>query len=211
MLLDKALYFTSPNIGIFSETNNEVAIVPPEAPKKFKEAVKDTLNVKIIETTICNSNLVGIFVAMNDDKVLIPPTTTEREKRNLEKHIEQVEEVETKYTAIGNLVAMNNHGTAISKFLKNKVEGKTLKVAGSGIIGSSLFVTDEGFLTHRDTLKGELKRIKKILKVEGDIGTVNFGDPHTKTGIIGNKKGLLVGERTTGPELNRIDEVFLLK
>lgn len=209
-MLDKALYFNSPNIGIFSEANNEVAVVPPEATAKFKKNIGEKLEVKVIETTICNSNLVGVFIAMNDDEVLVPPTATEIEKRKLEKHLEVVE-VDTRYTAIGNLVAMNNQNTAVSHLIKKDVEGEPIKIAGSDIIGSSLFVTDEGFLAHRETTKKELKKAKNIFEVEGDIGTVNFGDPYVKTGIIGNNNGLLIGQRTTGPELNRIDEVFLLK
>lgn len=209
-MLDKSLYFNSPNIGIFSEANNKVAVVPPEATGKFKNTVKETLDVKLIETTICNSNLIGVFIAMNDDVVLVPPTATEREKRKLEKHLEVVE-VDTRYTAIGNLVSMNNNGTAISHLLKKEVKGEIIRIAGSDIIGSSLFTTEDGFLAHRETSEKELKKAEEVLGVRGDIGTVNFGDPYVKTGLIGNTKGLLVGQRTTGPELNRIDEVFLLK
>jgi translation initiation factor 6 len=54
----------------------------------------------------------------------------------------------------------------------------------------------------------ELKQIEKILKVEGDIGTANFGSPFVGAFILANSHGYLVSEQTTGPELGRIDETL---
>lgn len=211
-MIQKATFHQSPNIGIFSNTNNEVTLVPPATSDTFKEKTQETLETEILETTISNSALIGVFTAMNDEKIIVPPTTTEREENKLKEHFKEVVKLQTKYTAIGNLITMNNERTAASKVINtDKIDFKNLDIAGTDLIGSSIFLTDEGFLAHRNATKKELQEIEETFKVEGDVGTVNFGDPHVKTGIIGNKEGILVGDQTTGPELNRIDEIFMLK
>jgi translation initiation factor 6 len=41
--------------------------------------------------------------------------------------------------------------------------------------------------------------------VPADIGTINYGGPLVGSGLIANHEGYVVGERTTGPELGRIE------
>lgn len=211
-MIDKALYKKSPNIGIFCNSNNNVTVVPPATPNSFKEKAEKNLGTEILETTVSNSNLIGIFTAMNNEKIIAPPTLTQREKDNFKEHFNEVIQLETKYTAIGNLISMNDHAIAASDIINtDKLNLNELKLAGSELIGSCLFVTNDGYLAHRDASQKELQKVQDVFEVEGDVGTVNFGDPYVKTGMIGNDEGILIGEETTGPELNRVDEIFMLK
>ncbi len=211
-MIQKTTFQQSPNIGIFSKSNNEVTLVPPTTPDGYKEKIKETLKTKIVETTISNSSLIGIFTALNDEKIIVPPTTTEREEKKLKEHFDQLVKIQTKYTAIGNLITMNNQAIAASNMIKtDEIDFQNLEIAGTDLIGSCIFLTDKGFLAHRNSTEKELQEIQETFKVEGDVGTVNFGDPYVNTGMIGNEEGILVGDQTTGPELNRIDEVFMLK
>jgi translation initiation factor 6 len=118
-----------------------------------------------------------------------------------------------KYSALGNLITINDHGAICSTYIKSAEEimGKRMKIADTNLIGSAVYANNSGFLTHRDANANELKEIETALKVSGDVGTMNFGDPLVKSGIIGNKKGLIVSKFTSGPEMQRIDEVFMLK
>jgi len=210
-MIGRLNYYNSSEIGVFSKTNNEVTLVPPSATQKYKEKIKDVLETEVIETTICNSNLIGIFVAMNDNRIIIPSTVMDYEVEKLKDYFNEVIVMDTKYTAIGNLIAMNNKGIAVSKFLKNEIDAPYLEVAGTSLLGSTVFATDKGFLVHRNAKDKEIKKLEEIFKVEGKVGTINFGDPYVKNGIIGNNKGILVGEDTTGPEINRIDDIFILE
>ncbi len=76
------------------------------------------------------------------------------------------------------------------------------------IIGSMCIATNKGFLLNMHAKKEDFEFVKEHLKVDGDIGTVNFGSPFVKSGIIANSKGVLVGDQTTGPEISRIDEAL---
>lgn len=211
-MIQKTTLNQSPNIGIFSNSNNEVTLIPPTTPEGFRQKIKETLNTEILETTISNSTLIGVFTALNNEKIIVPPTTTEREEKNLQEYFNEVVKIQTKYTAIGNLITMNDTAIAASNIINtDKLNLKNLDVAGTDLIGSCVFLNNEGFLAHREADKEELESIEEVFKVEGEVGTVNFGDPYVNTGILGNDEGILVGNQTTGPELNRIDEIFMLK
>jgi translation initiation factor 6 len=50
-----------------------------------------------------------------------------------------------------------------------------------------------------------LDELADLLDVPADIGTINYGGPLVGSGLIANDTSYIVGERTTGPELGRID------
>ena len=133
-----------------------------------------------------------------------------------------------KYTAVGNIIAANDHGAIVGPKVGEKavkVIEDTLKVpdkelimqdfpspveissiADSNIIGSSSLVTNKGFLVHRDASYEELDFVEEVFKVEGNIGTVCKGMPLVGACGIANSQGAIVGESTTGPEMARLEE-----
>ena len=80
-------------------------------------------------------------------------------------------------------------------------------MAGLHIVGSAAVATNKGCLCHRDASEEELKLIEDLLKVKTDIGSIG-GSPFVKAGIIANSYGIVVSEEASGPEMQRIDEVF---
>ncbi len=203
---------SSPYLGIFCSVNEEYALIPTNSPTEFKEVIKKELDVDPVETTMAGTNLIGVFSAMNSEKIIVPDILEKEEMNVLKEIFSEVIVLEEKFTALGNMITMNDHGIVCSEPLKEILkEAEITKVAGSDFVGSCVFSTNTGFMTHPDALEKEIKVIEKALKVKGGIGTVNFGDPYVKTGMIGNSKGILVGKRTSGPELKRIDEIFILR
>jgi len=114
-----------------------------------------------------------------------------------------------KHTALGNLIAMNDKGIIAAPLLSEDLKQEGMKIAGTDLVGSATYVNNKAFITHRDAEETEVKHLEKVFKVPGGIGTVNMGDPFVKSAIIGNKKGLIVSMPTSGPELNRIDDIFI--
>ncbi len=111
----------------------------------------------------------------------------------------------------------NDKGCLISKHLKTYkkkiksclgVEVEVGTVADLEVIGSAAVATNKGCLCHRDTTEEEIKLIEKLLKVKADVGTVNYGTPFIKAGILVNSNGVVFSEQSTGPEMGRIDEIF---
>jgi translation initiation factor 6 len=69
--------------------------------------------------------------------------------------------------------------------------------------------TNKGCFIHRDAKENEIKKIEEILKVKADIGTANFGSPFVGSCFFANSNGAVVGNSTTGPEIDRIYETLL--
>ena len=197
--------YKNPYIGIYACVNNEVCFLGAGAPEVLKSDIEEILGVDVVVTTFFGTNLLSVFCALNDRMAFVPENM--KEKDLLSEYVEVIT-VDAPYSAVGNLVAMNNKGTVVSPYLEELKDYVKVTVAGTEIVGTNIFANDYGFLIHRDATDEEFEVVKKTLGVDGLKTTVNFGDPHVRTGIIGNNRGLLIGANTTGPELERIYGIF---
>ena len=77
-------------------------------------------------------------------------------------------------------------------------------------VGAAAVVTQKGFLCHPHTSEEELQDLKRIFKVEGNIGTANYGGALLGAGIVANSKGAVCGEHTTPVELGRVEDALHL-
>lgn len=208
----------NPNLGVYISVNDEVAIVPFNLPTEMESVMKEALEVDLIRTSIAGCNLNGVLSAGNSNGFVVSPHTTDREIELLEDAGLNVARLPGKYTAVGNILAVNDYGAMAGPNIKEetiKVIEDTLKVpveiyqfADSKIVGSASIVTNKGALLHRDTLSDELGHVEEFFKVEGNIGTVCKGMPLVGACGIANSNGVMVGENTTGPEMARIEEAL---
>ena len=208
----------NPNLGVYISVNDEVAIVPFNLPTEMEPIMKEALEVDIIRTSIAGCNLNGVLSTGNSNGFVVSPHTTDREMEILEDAGLNVARLPGKYTAVGNILAVNDYGAMAGPNIKEetiKVIEDTLKVpvkiyqfADSKIVGSASIVTNKGALLHRDTLSNELEFVEEFFKVEGNIGTVCKGMPLVGACGIANSNGVMVGENTTGPEMARIEEAL---
>ncbi|MCD6215664.1 MAG: translation initiation factor IF-6 [Candidatus Aenigmarchaeota archaeon] len=201
------------NLGIYCLATDKICL----SPIFVKEKKLKVLQVPVVKASIANTPFLGMFVAANSKKAIIPDIATEEEKKNIEKSFDDVLVLNTKYNTFGNLILVNDKGCLISSLLKNqkdKIESflnlktEIVKTNILKIVGSASVCTNDGCLVHPDATEEQIKQIEDILGVKADIGTVNFGSAFVRSGIIVNKNGAVVGSRTSGPELARITEVF---
>ena len=208
----------NPNLGVYISVNDEVAIVPFNLPTEMEPVMKEVLEVDLIRTSIAGCNLNGVLATGNSNGFVVSPHTTDREIELLEDAGLNVARLPGKYTAVGNILAVNDYGAMAGPNIKEetiKVIEDTLKVpveiyqfADSKIVGSASIVTNKGALLHRDTLSDELGHVEEFFKVEGNIGTVCKGMPLVGACGIANSNGVMVGEHTTGPEMARFEEAL---
>ena len=212
------------NIGLLARTSDKFCLVGNFVMDKTVKKMEEYLDVDVIKTTIANTDLIGIFCAMNSNGMLLPKIVNERELdffAKLKKEFDlNVVVLPSKFTALGNLIAANDKGAIISnvfsKVSKAKIEdcldieAEYSTVAKQIVVGSLSVVTNKGCLLHRDADENEMKKIEEILKVKVDIGTANFGSPFVGSCVTANSKGAVVGEQTTGPEIVRLAETLNL-
>lgn len=212
------------NLGLFANTSNKVSIIANTVPAKEVEKIAEVIGSKVFQTMISNSTIVGIFCALNSNGIVLPKIVTETEFQNIKKFANEngmsASIVESKYTALGNLILCNDRGAVVSNLLSTRdkkviedclsVEVGSGTVGGLNSIGSCGIATNKGCIMHRDANDEELDNVQKILHVETDIGTANFGSPFVGSCGIASSKGVVIGERTTGPEVTRIMEALSL-
>lgn len=205
----------SPYVGLFCVATDEFALVPAFMEAKDVKKVEDALNVKAIVTTIADTHLLGVLAKGLGKKLVVASTISKSEVAELEKHGIHVH-VMDEITAVGNLMCIQKNGGIISPLIpeeeRKKLEkflGITLHVqhvAKSELAGSCVLATEKGFLAHPKTEPEEMEQLESIFHVPGMTTTANYGDPFPGNSIIANTYGIVVGERTSGPELARIDE-----
>jgi translation initiation factor 6 len=205
----------SPYVGLFCIATDEYALVPAFMEAKDVKKLEDTLNVKAIVTTIADTHLLGVLGKGLGKKIVVASTISKEEIQTLEKHGIHVHVMDD-ITAIGNLLCVQKNGGIISPLIpdaeRKKIEkflGIPLHVASvskSELAGSCVLATEKGFLAHPKAEPEEMEMLESIFKVPGMRTTANYGDPFPGNSIIANTYGCVVGERTSGPELARIDE-----
>lgn len=210
------------SIGIFAMSTNSYAIFPQATKPKTLDIITQTLDVPIIQTTIANCNLIGLFSCGNTHNLILPDLVSEDEFNLIATGIPEDVEIHTlnsKITAFGNAIVCSDSiaivhaefSPADVKSIENFLDVEVIqrRIIDSPLVGSLIFRNDNGFLTHPLISLEELEWLTNIFKIRGDVVTINRGTPYPRPGIVGNNKGVLIGSDSSGPELMRVFEILL--
>jgi translation initiation factor 6 len=211
-------YNKNPNVGVVARTNDNIALVPSSCPKDFASALQEELEVEVLKTNICGTSLIGAMTVMNNTGIMLPKFVYKKEVLAIKKSNLNVGVLKDKFTALGNLILFNDNGAIVyRKFTKGSIraiedvldmEVEKGDIAGFGTVGSMAIATNKGALVHPLAREDEIEHIKNVLKTDVDVGTVNRGTGFVRTGILANTKNCLLGNRTTGPEITRIEDAL---
>jgi len=181
----KASYFGNPWIGMFLRTNDEVSILPIDSMDKLDSVVRERLKTEVVKVGMGDSNLLGVYIAMNSKGAILPNVAREAEIELLKKAGLNVYVSKDKNNANGNNIAANDRGGIINPYVEKDearvigdvlgVELVPMSIAGFSTVGSACIATNTGFLAHFRSSEDDLARLKDALKVPGNKGTVNTG------------------------------------
>lgn len=210
--------YGSSSIGVFIATNNLLTFLPNDVSEKVEDIVRNTLKTTIVRFSIAKSPLLGIFLVLNDNGVLLPSLVLEEEIKIIKTAGLNVEVLNTKYTAISNLILASNKIALVSPLLEpqlRKVVGDVLgvevvvdSIANNPLVGALAVVNSRGVLVAPEATDADLKKISEYFRTRVDVGTINKGKSFLRGGIVVNDRGALVGDETAGPELMRITQVL---
>ena len=204
----------SPNIGVYALTTNSLIIIPVEISSMKVKKMKDRLKGEIVFTTIGETRLVGVLAVANSNGIILPHFASDEEEEAINMVWKgNVARIQSKNTALGNLVLANDHGAIVSaNLIREKTVLKKIKdildvevvsgeIAGLPYVGSFATATNKGVLAHPMLKNSERQVLRDVLKVPVDIGTINGGIPFVSSGVLANEHGVLIGSPTTGPEI----------
>jgi translation initiation factor 6 len=211
-------YFGNPWIGMFAKTNNKITLVPIDSGEKFISSVADYLKTEVIKTTMGDSNLIGIYMAMNSNGAILPNIANEVEAAKIKETGLNVYISQEKQNAHGNNLVVNDKAGLVSERIgpierKNMEDALGIELVPASIanyltVGSACMANNRGFLAHFNASEDEMKHIQSVLKVRGNKGSVNFGAGFVSLGMLGNDLGYVAGEKTSGFELGRVEEAL---
>lgn len=214
----KTTYFGNPWIGMFIKTNDETTLLPVDSMKKLDDMVAEKLGTAVVKTTLADSNLLGIYAAMNSKGVVLPNVARAEEIEAVKKSGLNVYVSKDRNNANGNNIAVNDKGGIINPHVEPAearamgdalgVELVPLTIAGYSTVGSACIALDGGFLAHYRATEDEMAALRDALKAQGSKGTVNTGTGFVSYGAVANKKGYVVGENTTAFEMGRLEEAL---
>ncbi|MEM3127171.1 MAG: translation initiation factor IF-6, partial [Candidatus Woesearchaeota archaeon] len=209
----KANVYGNPNIGLYGFANNKYCLLGKEVPKKVAKDTSEILGVPVHQLNICGTSMVGIFLAGNDNCLLVPELAFEKELHQLDRLKIKYKVIKTKLTALGNNILCNNKGCLVnpdfSADTKKEIRKalnvplKPGKIASLETVGSLGAANDMGAIVHNYISKGELHYIEELLKVKVSPLTLNLGNPYIRSAIIVNNAGFAAGEKSSGVEINR--------
>ncbi len=208
--------YDTPMIGVFATCTDDVVLVPPNTKPETCALLEDSLNVRVVETLVNGSVVVGALSRGNSNGFLVSYGTDTDELQKLTGV--QVKILPDKLNAVGNIVLANDFAALVHPELSDRaIEAiaETLKVevyrgtiAGIKNVGMAGVITNQGLLVHPKVTPSERETLESIFELPVNIGTTNFGTQMLGSGVLANSKGYLAGSETTGPELGRIEEAL---
>ena len=216
--MNRTTYFGNPWIGMFIKTNDNTTMLPVDSMKKLADVVTANLKTDIVKVSIGDSNLLGVYMSMNSNGIVLPNVMRKEEVENIKKSGLNIYVSPEKHNAHGNNIAVNDKGGIANPHISKKeikkmgdvlgVELVPTTVAGYSTVGSACIAKNTGFLAHYKTSEDEMAVLKDALKVYGSKGTVNTGTGFVSYGIIVNNNGYVAGDQTTAFELGRLEEAL---
>ena len=215
MAIQKTSFYNNAFIGLYCRANDSVALIPRNSSPEFEALVSKALEVPAKRVYVDESGLLGVFSALNNKGCILPHFASDADVSNIKRDTGlNVARLEDALSPGTNILA--NDSAALLNPLMGREDAKIIRDClgvetfqqpqANATVGAMNLVTNRGLLAYNDTPDVVLKFLDKIFKVKGAVGSVNFGSTANGFGLVANGKGALVGERTSGVEMQRVYE-----
>ena len=194
------------------KANDGFLLVPKGMASTKTAKLSTALGVKVVETSIAESRLLGPLMALNGRGALVSHLAEEGEIREIAGATGlRVERLESKFTAAGNLIVANDRFALVSPILEPRAVSQVRDVLATDVergafkeyyqIGALMVATNAGAAVYPELAESDVERIGSLFGVEAYPTSVNGGVPYVASGIVANSANAVVGNQTTGPEL----------
>ncbi|HYZ96380.1 MAG TPA: hypothetical protein VE524_07270, partial [Nitrososphaeraceae archaeon] len=113
--------YKSPNVGIFAKSNDSIVLLPFGYAETKSKKLVEYLEVEPIFVSIAGNRLIGPMVVLNNNGMILPSIASDDEITYLKQVTGlNVGRLDSKLTAIGNLISANDHGAIVSPLFKGE-------------------------------------------------------------------------------------------
>lgn len=208
----------NPNIGLYFFVNDKFALLGKKIPEKTKKQIEEVLGVPVINISVLDTDLVGVFVTGNN-KYLFIPELLDREKKRFEEIVKDYDmeliEIKNKLNTIGNNFLVGDEEFIVSPDYPKKLLDEIKKKTGMNYVilkhpefksaGSVGYFAGGKYLLSQQM---EEENFKEIISKIGAIGTINGGSDYISSGVVANKNGVIIGSSSTTVEIQNVVDTF---
>jgi len=219
----RAKYENSNDLGVYCMLANNYCMVGVGGSQNFYSVFEGELSdtIPVFQASISDSAIVGTLSVGNRKGLLVPSTTTDNELQHIRNSLPesvQIQRVEERLSALGNVVACNDYVALVHPDLDRETEeiiADTLgvevfrqTVAENSLVGSYCSISNQGGLVHPKTTTENQDELSTLLQIPLVAGTVNRGSEVIGGGMVVNDWSAFCGLDTTATELSLIESIF---
>lgn len=211
----------NPFIGVFCRLVGRFALCPMDTQDEMEELMRQVMGLEPVRTAAGNTNLHGSLIAANSHGIMVPyfynrdDVVSALSAAGADMEGLEVVVCDDPHTAWGNNVLLSERRALVNPDLSQgsiklieevfQVEAVKGTIAGIRTVGSIAVINSKGMLVHPKATANDQEGLEELFGVEPYICTANFGSPYLGASMIANDRGALVGSRSSGVELNRIE------
>ncbi|KAL3079759.1 hypothetical protein niasHS_014041 [Heterodera schachtii] len=225
MVALRAQFEASNDVGVFCKLTNAYCLVGIASSENFYSIVEAELAdvIPVIHCTVAGCRIVGRVTAGNRHGLLVPNATTDQELQHIRNSLPdsvQIRRVDERLSALGNVIACNDHIAVVHADISKeteaalaevlKVEVFRLSLGENALVGSYAAMTSNGALVAAKTPPEVQREFASLAQVPVVAGTVNRGSELIGAGCCVNDWIAFTGLDTTSAELSVLESIFKL-
>eukprot|EP00045_Choanoeca_perplexa_P001681 m.21173 g.21173 ORF g.21173 m.21173 type:complete len:246 (-) comp11109_c0_seq3:273-1010(-) len=222
----RAAYEGSNEVGVFSMLTNTYCLTALGGSENFYSIFESEVGetIPVIHCSVAGTRIVGRLTAGNRHGLLMPNTATDQELQHIRNALPdavKVVRVEERLSALGNVIACNDHVALVHPDLDRETEEiimDTLNVevfrqtiANNVLVGSYCSLSNQGGIVHPHTTVQDQDELSSLLQVPLVAGTINRGSEVIGGGMVVNDWAAFCGLDTTSTELSVVEAIFKLQ
>ncbi len=208
-------------LGAYATATDKNVFIGRGVTHHALNAVCAALDVKPIEFSIADTDMIGVFARANSNGIVLSGMIEEREVAELKRQSDiNICVLKSSLNAVGNNILANDrvaivnpdYDSVAAKAIGDALGVEVLReiIGGFKTTGASNILTNKGLIINNRATDQQKEKVDKATGFQSESSTANTGSLSIGLGVLANSNGIVAGDETTGYELARIMQALEL-